>query len=129
MKPPSLLAASLIVQALIAPAPVEAQWTGRPYRAVGTEPFWSLDIARRTITYRPMEGRAVTVAKPRAIAGRNGTIYRSRGMTVTITHRRCSDGMSDHTYADSVKVTIGRRQVNGCGGGVIARGGRALRVT
>ena len=129
MKPTILLAAALLAPALLAPAPVEAQWTGKPYRAVGTEPFWSVDIARRTITYRPIDGRPVTVAKPRAIEGRNGTTYRAKGMTIAITHVRCSDGMSDHTYADTVKVTIGRRQLSGCGGGVIARGGRALRVT
>ena len=128
MKPIILLAA-LIAPVTIAITPAHAQWTSKPYRAIGTEPFWSIDITRRTITYRELDGRPVTVAKPRAIEERNGTTYRAKGMTIAITHVRCGDGMSDHTYADTVKVTIGRRQLSGCGGGVIARGGRALRIT
>ncbi|URW76477.1 META domain-containing protein [Sphingomonas donggukensis] len=109
----------LIVPALLAAAPAAAQ-PAAPYRAIGTEPFWSLSIDRRTITYRPAEGRSLTVAKPRSIVGINGELYRARGMTVDITHVRCSDGMSDRTYRDTVRVTIGRRTLNGCGGGVVA---------
>lgn len=129
MNPIIPLTAALAASALLTPVPAAAQWTGQPYRAIGTEPFWSVEIARRTITYRPVDGRPVTVAKPRAVATRNGTTYRARGMTIAITRVRCSDGMSDHTFADTVRVTIGRRQLTGCGGAVVARGGRALRVT
>ncbi len=114
MKPLLLLAPAL----LVAPS-ATAQTRVDGYRAVGTEPFWSLSIDRATITYRPMQGRPLTVAKPRPIIGINGEHYRARGMTVDITRVRCSDGMSDRTYADTVKVTVGRRQLSGCGGAII----------
>lgn len=121
----------LLIVALTAALPATAQ-VRAPYKAVGTEPFWSLSIDRNTISYRPMEGRVVTAPKPRPIIGRNGETYRARGMTVAITHRQCSDGMSDRTYADTVQVQIGRRTLKGCGGAVIAdqpQGGSVLANT
>ncbi|WP_326524115.1 META domain-containing protein [Sphingomonas sp.] len=110
----------LLAPLAILATPAAAQSRAEPYRALGTEPFWSLTIDRATITYKPMQGRATTVARPRPITGINGELYRARGMTVDITHTRCSDGMSDRTYADTVKVTIGRRTMSGCGGRVLS---------
>lgn len=98
----------------IAPAAAVAQST---YRAVGTEPFWSLTIDARTIRYDPADGRAVQVATPRKIATLRGTSYRTRLMTIDIVRQRCSDGMSDRTYPDTVRVQIGRQTLHGCGGG------------
>ncbi|MGK6319769.1 META domain-containing protein [Sphingomonas sp. DT-204] len=96
-----------------------AEERGTAYRAAGTEPFWSLTIDRTTITYHPIEGRSIKVRKPRPIIGINGELYRTRTMTVDITHVQCSDSMSDRRYTDTVRVTIGRRTLNGCGGEVV----------
>ncbi|MES2338613.1 MAG: META domain-containing protein [Pseudomonadota bacterium] len=117
MKPLFLLAPVLLLS-----HPAAAQPRSDSYRAIGTEPFWSLTIDQRAITYRPMEGRPTTVAKPRPIVGINGELYRARGLTVDITHVRCSDGMSDRVYADTVKLTIGRRTLSGCGGDILTTG-------
>ena len=126
LAPLAVLAAPVVVPA----AAVAQQRPAEPYRALGTEPVWSLTIDRATITSTPMQGRATTVAKPRPITGINGELYRARGMTVDVTHVRCSDGMSDRTYADTVRVTIGRQRLSGCGGAVVGerpgQGGGAL---
>jgi heat shock protein HslJ len=100
--------------------PAFAQSNAQPYRALGTEPFWSLTIDGRTIRYQPAEGRAVTVARPRPIVGFNGERYVTRGLTVDITHVECSDGMSDRTYHDTVTVTLRGRTLRGCGGDVLS---------
>lgn len=113
--------ALLLAPALFLAAPATAQ-PAPPYKASGTEPFWSLTIDAREIAFRPMEGRPIRVAKPRPIVGINGELYRTKAMTVDITHVRCSDGMSDRTFADTVKVTIGRRTLSGCGGAAVATG-------
>ena len=105
---------ALIMPVLFTAMPAAAQPAS--YRAVGTEPFWSLSIDRASITFRPADGRPVTVAKPRPIVGINGELYRTRTITVDITHVRCSDGMSDRVYPDTVRVTIGPRTLKGCGG-------------
>lgn len=101
--------------------PAFAQSNAQPYRALGTEPFWSLTIDGRTIRYQPAEGRAVTVARPRPIVGFNGERYVTRGLTVDITHVECSDGMSDRTYHDTVTVTLRGRTLRGCGGDVLSK--------
>lgn len=90
--------------------------TDQNYRALGTEPFWSVTIADGTMRYQPADGRVVTVPTPRPIVGINGERYQTRRLTVDITHGRCSDGMSDRTYRDTVRVTVEGRTLNGCGG-------------
>lgn len=114
---PALLIALPVLAAVALPATAQVRM---PYKALGTEPFWSLQIDRNTITYRGVEGRPLTVPKPRPVIGRDRETYRAREMTVDIAHRRCSDGMSDRTYADTVRVTMGRRVLNGCGGAIVA---------
>jgi uncharacterized membrane protein len=108
-----IAAAALLTLAAL---PAQAQSGAEPYRALGTEPFWSVTIDGATIRYQPAAGRAVAVAKPRPIVGFNGERYQARGLTVDITHVRCSDGMSDRIYHDTVRVEIGGRTLRGCGG-------------
>lgn len=113
----------LLAAALIA-TPAAAQTDRQPYKALGTEPGWTLTIDSRSLRYEGDYGRTrINVARPRPIAIPNGTRYRTRRLSVDITHVRCSDGMSDRMFADTVKLTIGRRRLSGCGGAVI--GGEA----
>lgn len=106
--------------ASLAALPAQAQPGGQTYRAVGTEPFWSVTMDSRTIRYQPMEGRVVSVAKPRPITGFNGERYVTRNLTLDITHVECSDGMSDRTYRDTVTLTVNGRRLRGCGGAVLS---------
>lgn len=115
--------ALLLAPALLLGLPAAAQPNREPYRALGTEPFWSLTIDKVTIRYEPADGRRITVAKPRPIVGINGELYRTPRITVDITHTRCSDGMSDRVYADTVQLRIGRWTYQGCGGRIISDDG------
>jgi heat shock protein HslJ len=86
------------------------------YRAVGNEPFWDLEIGQNlTFTDR---GNNVSVVQqtPQPINGTAGEIYRTQRLEVNITHTRCSDGMSDRSYPDTVNVYVDGRQYRGCGG-------------
>lgn len=114
--------AFMLAPALLFALPTAAQSDRAPYRALGTEPFWSLTIDGRTIRYEPASGRPISVAKPRPIVGINGELYRTQRITVDITHTRCSDGMSDRVYADTVRVRIGRQALDGCGGQIVSDG-------
>lgn len=85
------------------------------YRAIGTEPFWDLEIGQNlTFTDR---GNNVSVVQrtPQPINGTAGPIYRTQRLEVNITHTACSDGMSDRTYPDTVQVLVDGRQYRGCG--------------
>src|SRR5690349_2361346 len=82
--------------------PAFAQSDAQPYRAVGTEPFWSLSIGTGTIRLEEPGKRPQTFAKPRPIIGFNGERYQGRGIVVDVTHVECNDGMSDRTFHDTV---------------------------
>lgn len=119
---PTLAAAGLLTFAALTPGTVDAQPRpqGQPhagsYKALGTEPFWSLTITQRTMTFEAPGRRAVAVSTPRVINGVAGEIYKTRRINVNIVHKRCSDGMSDRTYPDTVQVTVDGRRYQGCGG-------------
>ena len=98
-----------------APFPQPGDPVQGDYRAIGTEPFWDLTIGREMVfTDR---GNDVRVAEPTPPVrhGFAGETYAGRSLFVNIVHSRCSDGMSDRTYPDTVNVTVDGRAYRGCG--------------
>ena len=85
------------------------------YRAIGTEPFWDLEIGRDLVFTDRGNNISVTQPTPRPINGTAGEIYRTPRLEVNIVHTRCSDGMSDRTYPDTVQVYVDGRLYRGCG--------------
>jgi uncharacterized membrane protein len=87
------------------------------YSAGGTEPFWGLEIGRKTmlldIASADRKARAPT---PRPKVTRTGATYATPTMTVRIRHEGCNDGMSEGVYADSVEVIFEDMRLRGCGG-------------
>ena len=87
------------------------------YGALGTEPFWSLDIGAKTMTFDRMDHPKVRQPTPRFKATRYGRIYWTRRIQVAIIRNQpCSDGMSDYVYRDDVTVTVDGQKYSGCGG-------------
>lgn len=90
------------------------------YRAIGTEPFWSISIGGGRITYDDPLPRRFSVRAPRAQPTRLGRRYVTPRITVTIVRgRECSDGMSDRRYADTVSAVVDGRRLEGCGGAIL----------
>jgi uncharacterized membrane protein len=87
-----------------------------PYHAVGTEPFWSLIIDDKDVTFILSGEEPIRQPVPKAIVGVAGEIYQTARIDVNIVHAQCSDGMSDRTYPDKVQVTVDGKRFNGCGG-------------
>ncbi len=110
-------------QRIEVPPPTEAPPPAPPppsYKAVGTEPGWTLSVTPKTMTYEGDYG-SVTIAEPtpsrfRPVQGR----YAGTRLQVTIASGPCNDGMSDRTYRDTVTVVADGRTVSGCGGGEVA---------
>jgi heat shock protein HslJ len=96
-----------------------------PYRAVGTEPFWSLVIDDRDVTFIPADGQPIRQPRPQPIIGIAGEIYQTPRINVNIVHAPCSDGMSDKSYSDRVQLNVDGRRFEGCGGDSIAPMGLA----
>lgn len=95
------------------------------YKAVGNEPGWSLTVRAARMDYAGDYGE-VNIAEPTPpdFRAAHGT-YRSGKLRMTISAGPCSDGMSDLTYRQTVRVTADGRTVSGCGGGTIAAAGLA----
>lgn len=93
--------------------------SGDAYLALGTEPFWSVEVTDARIAYNDAENRVVRVANPGARPSFNGRRYVAPRITVDITATPCSDGMSDRRYADTVLVEVDGRSLQGCGGRVL----------
>ncbi|MDP9422793.1 MAG: META domain-containing protein [Pseudomonadota bacterium] len=86
------------------------------YRAIGTEPFWDLEIGRELIFTDRGNNISVSQPAPPPIQGTAGPIYRTDRLEVNIVHRQCSDGMSERSYPDTVDVRVdGRQRYRGCG--------------
>jgi uncharacterized membrane protein len=86
------------------------------YRAVGTEPFWSVTVADGRMTYDAADGAAITAKRPQPRTSFNGHRYETPQLTVDVTHGECSDAMSDRRYPDRVMVVVDGKTLHGCGG-------------
>jgi uncharacterized membrane protein len=86
---PALLAVLLLAGCATVPKPPSAT-----YRAIGTEPFWSLELNGREMIFSEANTRhSVSEPQPRPIHGFAGDIY--QGSPDQSQHRRgqrCSDG-------------------------------------
>lgn len=91
--------------------------------ALGTEPFWGLDIeaesdgqhAARFTTPEDIDGSDFTLAR---FAGNNGLglsgTLDGKAVQVAITPGECSDGMSDRLYPFVVTLALGEALLRGC---------------
>ncbi len=92
---------------------------GKPVRALGTEPFWSVEITRDAIVYTRMD------QAPRRAPNRGATVQGTvatyatstpyqEALNVTLIATECSDGMSDRVYPLTARVQLGADTLNGC---------------
>lgn len=96
-------------------------WTG--FRAMGTEPFWSLTISEERLSFEHSGVFSAEAARPDALFSPDGAAFVSRSenpgnrdFIVVIEERLCSDGMSDRPYPQDVRVFVDGRYFYGCGG-------------
>jgi heat shock protein HslJ len=115
-------AALLAGCATLPSAPVPEQpISGTVYKALGTEPFWSLQLDGREMIFSEANtSLPVSEPQPRPIHGFAGDMYQGRRISLNIVRNtRCSDGMSDRIYPDKVQVRVDTRSFEGCGGEVL----------
>jgi uncharacterized membrane protein len=87
------------------------------YTAGGTEPFWGLEIGRKTMLLDIASAdRKVRAPTPKPKVTRTGATYANKTMTVRIRHEGCNDGMSETYNADTVEVRVDDLHLRGCGG-------------
>ena len=98
---------------------VDKKATGTILFAVGTEPFWSVEINKRdSIIVSMPDWTEPLRAKISAVdQQKSGTVYHSTAdsLRVTISPYFCSDGMSDFIYSNKVTVNHKGKTYQGCG--------------
>ncbi len=92
---------------------------GRPVRALGTEPFWSVELTGTEMVYTSPEPPEHRAPQPEPVIQGTTATLESRttaGLTfsITLVATECSDGMSDRTYPLTAMVRIGETSLSGC---------------
>ena len=110
------------------PAPAPAAVLGgvnlnEPLRAIGTEPFWGVEISGDSMVYSGVDRPEQRAAKPEPViqgttAVYTGTTAAGSVLVVTLIATECSDGMSDRVYPLTARVEIGEETLNGCAASV-----------
>ena len=99
---------------LVPPPP--GSW--RHFQALGTEPFWSFEVAADKLVYSSPEAiKGVTLKASYAADGqgyRYTAMMDGKPLTLLIQPGPCSDGMSDTTYAYTATYTLGAQTERGC---------------
>lgn len=87
-------------------------------RALGTEPFWGVEIDGARLVYTTPEdqqGRTVdAVREDSAIASTWTAQLDGKRFELTIVPEKCSDGMSDTEYAFSARLRLAGGMHRGC---------------
>lgn len=108
--------------ATAAPSPPSAAISEKRFQALGTEPFWSIEIVGSRLLYTsPEQQAAVAIAAHMEGMSKHGTgglkyVGRMDGKTVVlmIEPGTCSDGMSDTVYPYKASFMWGDQTQQGC---------------
>ena len=88
------------------------------YQALGTEPFWSIEVMPGKLRYTTPENLDGTAFPATESAQGNASRYAGlmdgKAVTLLIEPGQCSDGMSDTVYPYKAVLTIEERSEQGC---------------
>ena len=100
------------------PRPGSGPFIGN-FHLMGTEPFWNVTIQSGGITLQRPDRPDVSASNPGPVVTGNSATWTGRfaqsRLIVTLTHKTCSDGMSDRVYAYEAEVQIWGTVLKGCG--------------
>jgi len=102
------------------PAPVLAGVDlAQPVRALGTEPFWSVELTGTEMIYTTPEPPEQRAPQPAPVVQGTTATYEAETtdgvvLSVTLVATECSDGMSDRTYPLTAMIKVGDLELTGC---------------
>jgi uncharacterized membrane protein len=105
-------------QSAASSAPVATPAPEQRFQALGTEPFWSLDVTPGKLRYSSPENlKGTTISSSETKDGASvrytGTLE-GKAVALTIEPGTCSDGMSDTVYPYKASFTWGDQTQQGC---------------
>ena len=91
----------------------------RPLRALGTEPFWGVEVSLDEIVFTGVDRADFRAAGPVLRLAGAGAVFTAKDaagaeLTLTLKPDTCSDGMSDWIYPLSAEVKLGGETLSGC---------------
>lgn len=91
----------------------------RPLRALGTEPFWGVEVSLDEIVFTGVDRADFRAAGPVLRLAGAGAVFTAEDasgaeLTLTLKPDKCSDGMSDWVYPLSAEVKFGGETLSGC---------------
>jgi uncharacterized membrane protein len=97
----------------------------KPLRAIGTEPFWAVELTGSEMVYSGADRPEQRAPQPAPVMQGTMAIWESNTtagnpLTVTLTATDCSDGMSSRTWPLTAMVRIGDETLMGCAATVSA---------
>ena len=96
----------------VAPAAPEASTDD--FEAVGTEPFWAVQVRADSLRLSRPDYAEMIVSAPKLRWRGKTREWRTDSLTVSIAPGACSDGMSDRRYVYVAEVRVGREVLKGC---------------
>lgn len=91
----------------------------QPVRALGTEPFWSVELTGTEMVYTTPEPPERRAPQPGPVVQGTTATYEAETtdgspLTITLIATECSDGMSDRIYPLTAMVKLGALELAGC---------------
>lgn len=91
------------------------------FNARGNEPGWHIEVTDLGISFRAMDGETFKITPaPEAVIANDVETYLAvvdgRSFSLTIADGPCVDTMSGMPYPRTVTITLGDRNLSGCGG-------------
>ena len=91
----------------------------KPVRALGTEPFWSVELTGTEMVYTTPEPPEQRAPQPNPVVQGTTATWEAEtadgtALSVTLVATECSDGMSDRTYPLTAMVKVGELELTGC---------------
>ena len=91
----------------------------KPMRALGTEPFWGIEMTPTELVFTGVDRPEFHAPNPGARIEGEIAIIKARdpqglALTIKLTPAKCSDGMSDWVYPLEAEVQLGPETLKGC---------------
>ena len=105
-------------QATATPQQTASAPVGERFVAMGTEPFWSVEVSPGQLRYSTPQDIPGAIFAARRSDDAAGITYTGTldgtAAILRITAGQCSDGMSDTVYAYRAVFTLAGKMLNGC---------------
>jgi uncharacterized membrane protein len=91
----------------------------KPVRALGTEPFWGVELTGTEMVYTAAEPPEQRAPQPSPVVQGTTATWEAETadgtpLRVTLIATECSDGMSDRTWPLTAMVKVGDQDLTGC---------------